>query len=100
MSCVPSGVTVNPADQGKEIQDLSPLIPRPGQRRQESGGMSRRWPGSRDSRCSPGSGRKWVLGEGRVPGVPLGGTDLYRQSGKGNKQVGSQESERDVKAST
>ena len=88
MSCVPSGVTVNPADQGKEIQDLSPLIPRSGQRRQESGGMSLRWPGSPGLQVQPRLGQEVGLGGGGggVPGVPLGCTDLCRQSGKGNKQ--------------
>lgn len=53
MSCVPSGVTVNPADQGKEIPDLSTLTHRLEQHRQESGGMSRRWPGSLGLQVQP-----------------------------------------------
>lgn len=53
MSCVLSGVTMNPADQGKEIQDLRPLTLRLEQRWQESGGMSRIWPGSPGLQVQP-----------------------------------------------
>lgn len=53
MSCVLSGVTVNPADQGKEVPDLNTLTHRLEQHWQESGGMSRRWPGSPGLQVQP-----------------------------------------------
>lgn len=66
MSCVLSGVTMNPADQGKEIQDLRPLTLRLEQRWQESGGMSRIWPGSPGLQVQPRLREEAGLG-----GVPV-----------------------------